>query len=274
MPNLQTSVFGSYEFVVRRLHSLIGLVPIGGYMAIHLATNASLLDGPRTFQGRVDQINSLGPTTLTLVEWAFIFLPILFHGIVGMIIVVRGERNVARYPYVGNVRYTLQRWTGVIAFAFILCHVFHMHGWFRGEWWHEYVARPLGGAKFNPEDAAATAAAAIQSSALVEAAYVVGVLACIYHFANGLWTMGITWGVWTTPHSQRWANIPVGVAGVLLLVVGLTALFSMAAFPVGRDSRGLGASPRFETASGLDRVQASGAVDVGRPSEGHSGGGL
>ena len=164
MPSLQTSVFGPYEFVVRRLHSLVGLIPIGAYMVIHLVTNASLLDGAKTFQGRVDQINSLGPTTLTLVEWTFIFLPILFHGIVGLIIVLRGERNVAWYPYVGNFRYTLQRWTGVIAFVFILYHVFHMHGWFRAEWWHDYVARPLGGAKFNPQDAAATAAAAIQSS--------------------------------------------------------------------------------------------------------------
>jgi succinate dehydrogenase / fumarate reductase cytochrome b subunit len=195
MSSLQTSVFGPYEFAVRRLHSLVGLVPIGAYLVIHLATNASLLDGAQTFQDRVNQINSLGPTTLTLVEWTFIFLPILFHGIVGMIIVLRGERNLAHYPYVGNFRYTLQRWTGVIAFTFILYHVFQMHGWIRTEWWHEQV-KALGGARFDPKNAAVTAAAAIQSSLLVQAVYLVGTLACVYHFANGLWTMGITWGVW------------------------------------------------------------------------------
>lgn len=269
MPNLQTSVFGPYEFVVRRLHSLVGLIPIGAYMVVHLATNASMLDGPQMFQSRVDQINSLGPTTLTLVEWTFIFLPILFHGMVGMIIVLRGERNVARYPYAGNFRYTLQRWTGVIAFVFILFHVFQMHGWFRAEWWHDYVARPLGGASFNPQDAAATAAAAIQSSKLVEVVYLVGVLACIYHFANGLWTMGITWGIWTTPKSQRWANIPAGVGGLLLLVIGLAALFSLQWYRVVKPSARLNPSPvRSEL---IPDTQ----VTIGRPaSDGHPAGEL
>ena len=46
-------------------------------------------------------------------------------------------------PYGGNVRYTLQRWTGVIAFVFILWHVFHMHGWIRADWWIEGVASPF-----------------------------------------------------------------------------------------------------------------------------------
>ena len=103
------------------------------------------------------------------------------------------------YPYRENFRYTLQRWTGVIALAFILWHVFHTRGWLPGEWWMEHVTRPLGGGTFDAADAAATAAAAIQASLAVQIAYVVGILASVYHFANGLWTMGITWGVWTSP---------------------------------------------------------------------------
>jgi len=220
----RASIFGPQEFLVRRIHSLLGLVPVGGYMVIHLMTNASILDGPETFQGRVDQINSLGPSTILLIEWVFIFLPILFHGLVGMAIVARGERNVMRYPYSGNIRYTLQRSTGVIALMFILYHVFQMHGWFRWEWWHTHVALPLGGAAFHPKDAAATAAHALQSSVLMLAIYVVGVLSCVYHLANGLWTMGITWGLWTSPRAQRWALYPCAVIGLGLAVVSLGAI--------------------------------------------------
>jgi succinate dehydrogenase / fumarate reductase cytochrome b subunit len=51
------SIFGKHEFVVRRLHSLLGLVPIGGFLIFHLATNASVLDGPETFQMRVNIIH-------------------------------------------------------------------------------------------------------------------------------------------------------------------------------------------------------------------------
>lgn len=226
----RASIFGRHEFLVRRLHSLLGLVPVGGYMVIHLMTNASILDGPETFQGRVDQIHSLGPSTLLMLEWAFIFLPILFHGLVGLAIVARGERNVARYPYSGNIRYTLQRWTGVIALLFILYHVFHMHGWLRLEWWHQHVAVALGGARFDPKDAAASAALAIQTSPMVLGVYAVGVLSCVYHLANGLWTMGITWGVWTSPRAQRWALYPCAVVGLGLAVVSMAALLGFQTF--------------------------------------------
>ena len=200
------SLFGRHEFAIRRLHSLLGLMPIGGYLFFHLATNAAVWDGPATYQHRADQIHVVGPTTLLFLEWGLIFLPILFHGLVGLIIVTRGKRDVLQYPYVENIRYTLQRWTGVIAFAFIIWHVFQMQGWFHFAWWTEYVLKPHHGGLFDPRNAPATAAAVIQSSRLMLALYVAGVLACVYHLANGVWTAGITWGVWTSPRAQRTAT--------------------------------------------------------------------
>jgi succinate dehydrogenase / fumarate reductase, cytochrome b subunit len=226
------NVFGRHEFVVRRLHSLLGLVPVGAFLCVHFATNFSILDGAKTFQARVNQIHDIGPVTLFFVEWVFIFLPILFHGLVGAIIVLRGKRDVLLYPYRENIRYTLQRWTGVIALAFILWHVFHTRGWMSGEWWLEHVTRPLGGGTFNANDAAATAATAIRASLVVQIAYVVGVLASVFHFANGLWTMGITWGVWTSPRAQRWANWPCLAVGLALAVMGFGALVGMYAVAI------------------------------------------
>jgi succinate dehydrogenase / fumarate reductase cytochrome b subunit len=201
-------------------------------LAIHLFTNGSILDGPATYQARVDQIQGLGETTLVCVEWTLIFLPILFHGLLGILIVSRGERNLSYYPYAGNLRYTLQRLTGVIALIFIVWHVFHMHGWFRFSWWREYVAHPLGGAQFDPAQAAFTAAAAIRSSAMMMGFYVVGVTAAVYHLANGLWTMGITWGVWTAPRAQRWANVPCALLGLVLAIAGLGALYGFDRLPI------------------------------------------
>lgn len=218
--------FGRYEFVIRRIHSLTGLVPIGAYLAFHLTTNASILDGLDAYQYRVDQISSLGPTTIFLLEWPFIFLPIIFHAVIGMFIVARGERNVTRYAYAGNIRYTLQRWTGVIAFFFIFWHVFQMHGWLRFEWWHGFVQR-FGGAEFDPANAI-TAAEAIRRSIWIQAFYVLGVLACVYHLANGVWTFGITWGLWTSPNAQRWANVLALAIGAFLAMIGIAALVGMA----------------------------------------------
>jgi len=53
--------------------------------------------------------------------------------------------------------------------------------------------------------------------------YLVGVLACVYHLANGLWTMGITWGIWTTAAAQRRANWLALAFGIVLGVVGVSA---------------------------------------------------
>jgi len=220
------SLFGRHEFFIRRLHSLTGLLPVGGYLVFHLATNASILDGVGTYQYRVDQIHSLGPTTILLLEWPLIFLPILFHGVVGVFIVCRGKRNVVHYPHLANIRYTLQRWTGMIAFVFILWHVFQMHGWFKFEAWEEWVAKPLGGDQFDPEHAF-SAAKIIQSSVLMLAAYAIGVAACVYHFTNGVWTTGITWGLWTSPRAQHWANVLVALVGLFMVMLGGGALVGM-----------------------------------------------
>ncbi len=214
-----------HDFIIRRLHSLSGLIPVGAYMVVHLLVNASVVESPAAFQKNVYSIHSLG-SLLPVVEWSFIFLPILFHAIIGVVIVAGGLPNTGQYPYASNVRYTLQRATGMIAFLFIMVHVFHMHGWFHADVWLENVVRPLGGGQFKPFSATSTAGAALQGYAMV-AIYVVGVLSCVYHLANGIWTMGITWGVWTSPQAQARASVVCTGFGLLLAVVGMAGLFGM-----------------------------------------------
>ncbi len=128
------SFFARNQFLIYRLFSLSGLIPVGAFLVVHLLTNASVLGGAASFQSRVDMIHGLGPL-LVPVEWAFIFLPMLFHATVGFMIIGGGLPNVGSYPYVGNIRYTLQRATGMIAFAFIIWHVLQLH----------WMGEPLGG---------------------------------------------------------------------------------------------------------------------------------
>lgn len=227
MDSLEPSFWDRHSFAIRRLHSLSGLVPVGGYMVIHLLVNASVLNGDTSFQANVANIHRFG-SLLPLLEWTFIFIPILFHAIVGMFIVVGGLPNTHNYPYEANYRYTLQRITGVIAFAFIGLHVFHMHGWFHNSAWVKYVVEPWGGGQFKPYNATSTAGLALQPYIWV-AIYLVGMLSCVFHLANGLWTMGITWGLWTSPPAQRRALGVCMVFGVLLAGVGVGALFGIRA---------------------------------------------
>ncbi len=217
------SLYARHEFFFRRLHSITGVFPVGAFLLMHLTINASLLSGPSTFQKNMYQIHSL-ESLLPIVEWLFIFLPILFHAIIGVVIIRSGKANTSMYPFAANIRYTLQRATGMIAFAFIVWHVFHMHGWFHFDFWAEHVSEPLHGARFRPFNAASTLGIAMRNP-LVLALYAVGVMSCVYHFANGLWTMGITWGLWTSVGAQQRALQLCGGFGVALAILSVGVLY-------------------------------------------------
>ncbi len=203
------------QFLIYRLFSLSGLVPVGAFLVVHLLTNASVLGGPGAFQSRVDLIHSLGPL-LVPIEWAFIFLPMLFHAAVGFAIIAGGLPNVGSYPYAGNVRYTLQRATAMIVFAFIIWHLIQLH----------WMGAPLGGGRFDPHRASSSAAVVLQP-AIVGILYAIGIVSAVFHLSNGLWTLGITWGLWTSPAAMRRASWVSIVVGVLLGGVGLGALSGM-----------------------------------------------
>jgi succinate dehydrogenase / fumarate reductase cytochrome b subunit len=225
-PAAPISFFKRNEFLIRRLHSLSGLVPVGAYMCVHLVTNASLLGGASVFQNNVFTIHSL--PFLPVIEWAFIFLPIIFHASFGVWISRSGKSNLQSYRTIGNRRYTWQRTTGYIAILFIFTHVFHLHGWFHADWWLKSVAEPLGMAQFRPYNAASSLANAMNSLGIVwPIFYAIGVLACTFHLANGIWTAGITWGVWLTPKSQHRASIACAIFGVFIGMAGLSSLVAV-----------------------------------------------
>ncbi|TWT66573.1 succinate dehydrogenase cytochrome b558 subunit [Allorhodopirellula solitaria] len=217
------SFFIRHEFGIRRLHSLLGIVPLGLYMCIHLVTNASLMGGAAPFQHAVFWIHSLGPA-LPILEWGGIFLPLLFHAIIGVWIIRTGKSNTSQYSFTSNKRYKWQRWTGLIAFVFLMFHVLHLHGWFHITPWLA-VMQPLGFAQFYPYNAASSLAAAMDQWiwGFWPAFYLVGVMATVYHLANGLWTAGITWGLWTSATAMQRATKVCTVFGVLLGMVALTA---------------------------------------------------
>lgn len=212
----------SYHFLIRRLHSLTGLIPVGVFLIMHLATNASILVPGKPgaeFQTSVERIHALGPLLVPL-EIVGIFIPLLFHSIIGFQIIFTGKSNAQAYPYGGNIRYTLQRWTGVIAFFFIMYHVWQMH----------WVGKPFGGGEFalhsesGDPTGAFTTAAAIKSAWWVSPFYALGIIASVYHLANGVWTALITWGITIRPKTQRTAGYVCAALGILVSAMGLGAL--------------------------------------------------
>ncbi|MCH8878557.1 MAG: succinate dehydrogenase cytochrome b558 subunit [Planctomycetes bacterium] len=221
----QPEFWEKHHFWIRRIHSLMGVVPLGVFLVMHLMTNASILGGAEVFNGAVERLHSLGPL-LVPVEIVGIFIPLTFHILIGIKIVTTAKNNAGIYKYRANIRYTLQRTSGVIATLFIIYHLFHMH----------WIGRPLsfmGGAQFDPHNATETAAAAIQLHWIIAPIYAAGVISTVYHFANGLWTFLITWGITVGQRAQRVAGGMCAALGVMLCIVGLAAVSGFRMYDVG-----------------------------------------
>ncbi|BBP91371.1 hypothetical protein BsIDN1_49890 [Bacillus safensis] len=66
----------------------------------------------------------------------------------------------------------------------------------------------------------------ILSSPFMLGFYIVGVLSTIFHFANGLWSFAVSWGITVSPRSQRISTyVTLGIF-IALSYVGLRAIFA------------------------------------------------
>lgn len=227
-----------HYFLFRRLHSLTGIVPIGVFLINHLLTNSSILwgvfntraresgegagplgTGVATFQEEVTWLNEL---PLLLIIEITLWVSIAFHAVLGVYYARTGRFNNQRYAYQDNWRYSLQRITGYIAIFFIFYHLATLRwGWAflvpgGAEWSHHYAASTLAMALRGGSDGITVAGLAVSLF------YFVGITSSVFHFANGLWTAAITWGLTISAGAQRrwgYACAAIG-AGMMAMAWG------------------------------------------------------
>lgn len=202
------------SFLLRRLHSLTGIVPVGAFLFEHiLISNSTAITGPDAYARQVSFLANL-PLVFFL-ELFGIWIPILFHALYGFYIWFRGDGNVGEYPWTGNWMYTAQRWTGGIAFAYIVWHTWTMR--FTGTDLHEHPMESF--TKVHNE---------VVSSALL-AFYIVGLIAASWHFAYGIWLFSAKWGIVSGEKAQqRLLRLCLGLF-LVMSVVGLTSLYTFRA---------------------------------------------
>lgn len=209
------SLTSRHHFLLRRLHSLSGILPVGVFVIMHLFTNFQMLVGD--FQHEVDFIHA---TPALLFVEVGLWLSIAFHAGLGVVYTVTGKANVQHYRYMDNWRYVLQRVTGIIALVFIFLHIatlrwrWNLFGWFT-PFFVEIDGQPL---------AHATTAFALQHAWWVVVIYVIGVMGVVYHWSNGLWTSAITWGLTISVGAQRRWGYACAALGVVLTVFSIGAI--------------------------------------------------
>ncbi len=206
------------HFALRKLHSLLGIIPIGAFLIFHLFENslAGTLHNLSAAEWTRDVVMKIDAMPyVQVLEVLLIALPILFHGIYGVIIWLQGRANPVRYGYWRNWMYVVQRFSGAIAFVFILTHV-----------WGTRLQVLLGAT--TKQDLYATMARTF-SDPLQAAWYAVGIVSSVVHLSNGLWLAGITWGITIGPRAQRISTVVCALIGVVLLGLAGEALFGFQA---------------------------------------------
>ena len=198
------------SFIWRKLHSLLGIIPIGAFLLEHLLSNFEALKGPIAYGDQVKLLNSL--PLVRVLEWTFIFLPILYHAIYGVYIWLRGKSNIVYYPWAGNWMYIAQRYTGLIAFAYIVQHVLRQRFLGVSLPEHPYAAF----AKVQHE----------LSNPFMVAVYVIAMIAVCWHFAYGVWLFAAKWGITPGNTARRRFGYVCVVLGFLLAAMGLASIWA------------------------------------------------
>ncbi|ACJ32961.1 succinate dehydrogenase cytochrome b558 subunit [Anoxybacillus sp. LAT_35] len=195
------------EFFYRRLHSLLGVIPVGLFLTQHLVVNHFATRGADAFNKAAAFMEQL-PFRYFL-EIFVIFLPLLFHAIYGLYIAFTAQNNVSRYGYFRNWMFMLQRLTGIITLIFVVWHV-----------WETRVQAAFG-AEVNYD-----MMANIVANPFMLAFYIVGIVSAVFHFANGLWSFFVSWGITVTPRSQQISTYVTMGIFVALSIVGIRAILA------------------------------------------------
>ncbi|WP_028562032.1 succinate dehydrogenase cytochrome b558 subunit [Paenibacillus pinihumi] len=200
------------SYLSRKLHSLLGVIPLSLFIITHALTNFSAVEGgSERFKAAVGFINGL--PLVNVLELFGIFIPLIFHGVYGLYIAYQSNLNTGQFSYGRNWAFALQRISGVITFIFVFWHVYQTRFQVAiGGITHDQLGMTMHNIATNP---------------LFFTLYVIGVLASTFHFANGMWAFLVSWGITVSPRAQRVSSY---IWMVVFVLVSAMFLMSLSAF--------------------------------------------
>jgi succinate dehydrogenase / fumarate reductase cytochrome b subunit len=202
------------NYFLHKLHSLTGVIPVGYYMVQHLVLNSFTIAGPEKFNAVIGFFEGMPKYFLLTMEICAIWVPLLFHAIYGMFIVARAKPNYfgSVYGWSRNLMYTIQRWTGVFLFLFLMIHVGSTTGvkYYQGsakviefDAWHDKLSSP---------------------PYLWLILYIVGIAVASFHLGTGIWNFCVRWGITVSDKAQSAVQKFSMAFFVVVTLIGWAAL--------------------------------------------------
>jgi len=190
-----------YSYLLRRLHSLSGLFPIGLFIFIHFTINSLLGVGSLEFNNVVAVLHKV--PYLWILE-LLILGGFLFHAVYGIYIVFSAKNNVTSYSNLRNWLFLLQRITAIVIVFFVLYHL---------------ITLKLSGFRVEYQTVKDALSGPISLGVLI-----IGGLATIIHFTNGFSTWLISWGITSGKRSQSFFAYAAVIIFALLALMGIRIL--------------------------------------------------
>ena len=198
---------GNQEFFWRRLHSLLGVLPVGLFLTMHLMINHTATRGEEAYNAATEFMGSL--PFLLFLEFTIIYIPILFHAVYGVYIAFTAKNNVHRYGTFRNWMFVFQRITGIFLIIFISWHV-----------WETRIAKAFG------QEVNFDMMANIVDNPVMLAFYIIGITSATFHLANGLWSFCVSWGITVSPRSQKVFTYISMIFFLALSYIGISAILA------------------------------------------------
>jgi succinate dehydrogenase/fumarate reductase cytochrome b subunit len=193
----------------RRLDTIAGAIVLGGFLVVHLATNASVLSGAASYSRVIGEIQRW-PFTGVL-EIVFVLLPLAFHAGVGLRRLRQSAPDAEIERYGDRRLWMLQRGSATVVFLFVLAHFLETR-----------AQRLFFGA--GPEATYTILSAHLSWTwagvPWVALGYIVGIGATCFHLANGLFAASALKG-WATSRMRTLTSL---VGGALFALGFLTVL--------------------------------------------------
>jgi succinate dehydrogenase / fumarate reductase cytochrome b subunit len=202
-----------------RLLALLGLVPLGAFVAVHLVTTATAVSGAARF----DHVFARG-RALTTATLLVVMVPLLAHATWGIWVMTRTAHPVALPGW----RPRLRRWAAVVTLLFIAGHVAELS---LPRWMGRLPASAL------YEVTEAHLSSTWHSLPLVALAYLAGTAATLFHLGTSGWATFRGSRVVLSERTEaglKWAVV-LGVAGLMVLATNTIVYMATGSRLVGRE---------------------------------------
>ena len=187
-------------------------MPVGLFLVYHLYLQLYLHYGAEIYNNEVNSFYDSPLATWALV--IVVYIPLLFHYLLGVHLVFENKVQTS-YTYFSYLLYWLQRISGIGVLLFIIAHVWNakLGPWIAGTWGTHFEHLSSGFA--DPE-----------TGMLTKTVYLLGVLGAVIHFANGINTFCMTWGIALTPNSQKMVR---SFSILVFIILTASAFYALAA---------------------------------------------